>query len=696
MSFLNPLFLIATAAAVLPVLYHLVRRRRVQTVPFPSLMLLKGDEEQRIKRRRLQDWLLMLVRAALFGLLALAFARPFLPQERAALVPVSQREAVVLLIDRSFSMQYGDTFVRARQEALQQLDAAGPGDVFSVIAFSDDAQQLTDLSGDAALHRRVIEDELRPSYRPADVRQALQRARDVLLRADGSAQRKVVLISDFQRSGWTGVAEAETLPEGIAFEPVSVATENPSNAYVEAFNLGETRTGEEVALRYDARIRAQGPTSAASERAAQDRTVHLAVEGEPVLEQTLPGDATEPVTFEQTLSEAQTRQGQLSLAGSSGEADALPADDVFYFTYQIAPRPSILVVGDAPDDEQSGLFFLSRAFDVEENARYRFAAGGPSRLNRSLEDQDAVFLADVAALTEAQAQRLRQYVEAGGGLAVSLGASADAPALADAMRTLGVGRLEAPVTPSPDAVIGEVDAQHPVFSAFSSSEALWRPSFRRYVTVAPDTNAVVVGTYGTGDPFLLERALGQGTVLVYTSSFGTGWTDFPLRAAFVPFVYQLAGYVARRAEPQRLFVVGEAVSLRGAPGEAWEIRAPGGERFTVPVGEAGVGYFRDTEAPGHYLAANEDERFPFSVNIAPEASDVQFRDQEEVYAAVAGPAGRAAAAQGGETPEPPARLSAPDVEEQQQLWKYLLLLVLGLFALETVLANRRSGTTFGS
>ena len=690
MSFLNPLFLIATAAAALPVLYHLVRRRRVQTVPFPSLMLLKGDEEQRIKRRRLQDWLLMLVRAALFGLLALAFARPFLPQEGAVLVAGPQRQAVVLLIDRSFSMQYGDTFARARQEALRRLDAAGSGDAFSVVAFSDEAQQLTDLSGDPALHRRVIENELRPSYRPTDFRRALQRARDVLQRADGNAQRKIVLISDFQRSGWTGVAGEESLPEGFAFEPVSVAAEDPSNAYVEAFNLDETRTGEQVTLRYDARIQSQGQS------APPERTVRLAVEGESVHEQALLGDAPGPVTFEQTLSEAQTRQGQLALAAASDEGDALPADDAFYFTYQIAPRPSILIVGEAPDDERGGLFFLSRAFDVETNARYRFAAGDPARLNRSLADQDAVFLADVAALTEAQVQRLSEYVEAGGGLVVSLGAAADAPALAEAMRALGVGRLDGAVTPSPEAVTGEVDAQHPVFSAFASSGALWRPSFRRYVKVAPDTNAVVVGRYGTGDPLLLEHTLGQGRVLIYTSSFGTGWTDFPLREAFVPFVYQLAGRAVRGAEPQRLFTVGAAVPLPGMPGDTWEVRAPGGERFTVSVGETGVGYFRGTEAPGHYLAANGDERFPFSVNVAPEESDVQVRGQEEVYAAVAGPSRREATTQGsGGAPEQQVRQGPRDVEEQQQLWKYLILLVLGLFALETVLANRRPGTKFG-
>ncbi|MEX0600728.1 MAG: BatA domain-containing protein, partial [Rhodothermales bacterium] len=82
MSFINSIFLFATAAAVLPVLYHLVRRMRARTVPFSSLKFLKATPKELIRKRRLKDRLLMLARAALLALLALVFARPYLPSEQ--------------------------------------------------------------------------------------------------------------------------------------------------------------------------------------------------------------------------------------------------------------------------------------------------------------------------------------------------------------------------------------------------------------------------------------------------------------------------------------------------------------------------------------------------------------------------------------------------------------------------------------
>lgn len=679
MSFVNPLFLIGLAAAALPVLYHLVRRMRAKQVPFSSLMFLKATPKELVRRRRLRDLLLMAIRAALFGLLALAFARPFIPQERLPFISERQDRSTVLLIDASYSMQYADWFEAAKQAALRRLDEGEGADEFAVIAFSNQPQQLTAFDAERATHRGVIAG-LDATNRTTDVYAALRRAEEVL-RGARHDDRRIVLVSDFQRAGWSGQFENWKLGGGIAFEPVKVGDEAASNAYVEAFDLTKRRTGPRTAVRFDARIAAEG------EAASAERDVRLVVDGAEVDAQTVVPEASGRVSFEQMAPrEDATYQGTLALA-----EDALPIDDRFYFSYEVAPRPEVLVL-DGGRGARRDAFFLRSAFATGDDARYTFEAAAPERLLSEVQGQDVVFLTNVASLTAAQVDAVRRYVESGGSVVISFGEGVDLAAFSEHLRELGIGTVEEAVTPrlaqGADAIIGEVDGRHPIFSVFADAGvgAIFRPTFRRYARVAPDSAATVLGRYDTGDPFLLERRLGRGHLLVYTATFNTDWTDFPIDESYIPFVYQVAAYATRRSEAQRQFTVGDAVALEGRAGETVDVRAPGDRLFKVTVGENGTGLFQETEVPGPYVAAGSDGAFAFSVNVDRAESDLEARDANEAYAAVVArsDSARTSAQAGGGA-------SVEDEEARQKLWRYLIGLVIALFMLETVLANRRPG-----
>src|SRR5690606_29460205 len=254
MSFINSIFLFGLGAALLPVLYHLVRKLRAKKLPFSSLMFLKSTPKELVRKRRLRDILLMTVRAVMFGLLALVFARPFIPEEHFPLIAGTPSSSTVLLVDNSYSMQYGDVFDRAKQEALDRIDRAGSNDEISVVLFSDVARQMTPLSSEQALHRAAIE-QAWPGYRATDFYAPLRLASDIL--ADARHEHKeIVLISDMQRGGWTSTLENWKLDPSITFVPVKVAEEAPENAFVEAFNLTKRRADVRTALRFDARVRA--------------------------------------------------------------------------------------------------------------------------------------------------------------------------------------------------------------------------------------------------------------------------------------------------------------------------------------------------------------------------------------------------------------------------------------------------------
>src|SRR5829696_9741452 len=108
MSFLSPFLFFGLGAIAVPVLVHLIQRERKRVIEFPSLMFVQRIPYQSVRRRRIRHWALLLLRAAAIALIVAAFARPFTHQASIAAAGGGAAREVVILLDRSASMGYGD------------------------------------------------------------------------------------------------------------------------------------------------------------------------------------------------------------------------------------------------------------------------------------------------------------------------------------------------------------------------------------------------------------------------------------------------------------------------------------------------------------------------------------------------------------------------------------------------------------
>src|SRR3982750_3646345 len=108
MAFLTPFFLAGLAAIAVPLLVHLIQRERKRIVEFPSLMFVRRIPYQSVRRRRIRHWALLLLRAAAIALIVFAFARPFVHQGAVAAAAIGGAREIVVLLDNSASMGYGD------------------------------------------------------------------------------------------------------------------------------------------------------------------------------------------------------------------------------------------------------------------------------------------------------------------------------------------------------------------------------------------------------------------------------------------------------------------------------------------------------------------------------------------------------------------------------------------------------------
>ena len=116
MAFASPWYLLGLLAIGIPIAIHLSRRQRAERIVLPTARFLKAAQQKRVYFQRIQQWLLLAVRAAIVGLLAVAFARPIIADAPAEIVGRQPKSAVILL-DTSMSMQYADRFSRAKAAA---------------------------------------------------------------------------------------------------------------------------------------------------------------------------------------------------------------------------------------------------------------------------------------------------------------------------------------------------------------------------------------------------------------------------------------------------------------------------------------------------------------------------------------------------------------------------------------------------
>jgi hypothetical protein len=680
MAFLAPALLAGLLAIAIPIVVHLVQRERRTVVAFPSLMFLRRIPTQSVRRRAIRHWPLLALRVAAFALIAVAFARPFLSGGATEAAATSGTREVVVLVDRSASMGYQGHWPRAQEAARRVIRGLAPGDRASVVFFAADVEIAARADGGpAALLAAIDRAEPGPGltrYGPA------LRAAAGLLDTSTANRREVVLVSDFQKSGWDPAQDAR-LPPGVVLTPTSVAEQATSNAAVVGLTFVQQPAAKGVLVTASARVVNHAATPVAN------REITLSVDGHRVDSQRVSVGPGAPATVAFTPF---VIGGARARVTARLAPDQLPADDVFNAVVTAGGRVPVLIVESVNPAPDASLY-LARALGVAA------APGFDTRVTRAdgVQPEDisaaaVVVLNDSRVPTGAAGRALAEAVNAGTGLLVLLGErSAWSPDDPDLLP----GRLGAPVDRSGTSggSLGSIDFSHPVFEIFSSPRSgdLTAARVFRYRTLT--AAGKVLARFDDGAVAVAERRVGSGSVVAWTSTLDSYWNDLPLKPVFVPFVHQLMRHLGRYVEPRPWYTVGEAYDPADAPpaspgarpvaggaftavsptGRAVEPAAGSGTR-TVPLAETGFYEIRP--------AGSSAEPLVVAVNGAVAESDLAPIDPAALLANVT-PAG---AASGGAS-----RGRAVTVEEgerHQSLWWYLLVVGLWLLVVEAVVASR--------
>ena len=732
MSFLNSIMLFGTAAVAVPIIIHLLNRRKFKKVTWAAMKFIKLSVEQNQRRMQLEDLLLLLLRCALLALLAFALARPALKTSGTDVLGQTKVTAVVVL-DNSYSMDLRgldkkSAFQKARAAAKEAINAMPSGSYASVLLASDLVQEKDSIiSPTRALSQaHDVIDRAKVSHHATDLYPAVDRAVEIL-KGRAALRKEIYIITDGQASGWQQQGEIRKLIEGnrddirVYILRVGEATP-PANYAITGLDVASGLTPVDHPLRFDVTV---------ANHAAQSATnmiVGLYLDGgknpvDKVMIPSVKAGATRTVPLYARF----TKVGYHSVRASFDQPerfDSLEADNQNLLVVRAVREVRVLLVdGDteARDPREHESYFLKLALAPVADHYVKVDTTTPAGFARNvLNRYAAVALANVERLTPSQISALKDFLRQGGGLLVYPGDRVDVDfynkelfkkhgllpspwgeavgdATQDGVYTLfQAGGYEHPITaPWNNRDFGQLDdvrtfrrlkleKQPAVSSVNSIIEAGPVKVVLRYAAARDAEGSL-------GAPAIMERDWGAGRVFQFSSTADTAWSDFAVRASsVVPVLYRILGNVQAQGDAGLNLRVGESFLHPLAahqPNQQGRVIVPGlaqTNRLSAEVlRDRPVLQFKQTHRAGLYeFQLDGDEHTTlFAVQPDHRESDLHKVNDSELPSA--------------------ATLihweADTDLKEQVQkarvgaeYWLMILLVVLAMVALETYIAQKFS------
>jgi hypothetical protein len=660
MGFLAPWFLAGAVAVGLPFWIHLLRQYRSTPHPFSSLMFFERRTQSSIKHRRLRYLLLLSLRVALLLLLALAFANPFVSRTNAS---GGSRKMLILAVDNSFSMRYGDHLARAKQQALNAVSNLNSGERGQVLTVGSRIHFMTQPTEDADQLRTAIQ-----SIQPSDERGSYgEFARALRTIAQSSRiPLEVHFSTDLQKSSLPPAFADLRLGQETNLIFHSVADSKDPNWMVESVTA--------PAKIYDPKkVHVQAVIANVGGDAAK-RTVSLVLDGK-VLESKsvdVPANGRVGAEFLSLESPHGFHKAEIRIE----PADSLHEDDRFPFAIERSdPHPVLFL--HAAGEERDQLYYRAALESVSEAGFVLEPLAVEQAGNQAFSKYAFVVLSDTGPLPPGMENSLRSYVASGGSVLVVLGVHSAAVQRVPVSNEAIQGSSYASREGDRFQIVASADSEHPSLRRTNKLDGV---QFYQVIRVDPGQSRVIARLTNQL-PLLLEKQVGEGRVLVFTSTFDKISNDFPLHASFVPFIEESARYLGGQQDQSTNVAVDSYVELRSAKdqGASVEIVDPDG-KHPLSLKEATTTQSFQMSREGFYEIHRTNGREEMvAVHADRRESDLTQVPKEtlELWRNT----GR-----GPDVPSSGTESASP--ARPWSLWRYALLLVLIVAIIESVIASR--------
>ncbi|MDP6636427.1 MAG: BatA and WFA domain-containing protein [Phycisphaerae bacterium] len=725
-GFLTPWLLVGAAAMAIPFVLHLLSSVQAKDMPFPTLRFLKMSMEKTARRRRVQHWLLLLIRAGLLLLLAIAVAEP-ITQAFGGWMG-KNKQAIAVVLDNSYSMGAkagNDTRLdQAKLHAQNLLTGETPPES-GVVLTTNGISPISEMTSDwAALGRAVRDTPLSGGRAP--LLQKIRQAAQLLADHDTVSQKSIYVFSDLQRVSFEEIAAAEALmaKKDIHVMIVNTAPQTGQNIGISNLEVGGRRIVNSVVE----------TTATVVNSCPGDREVMVGlrlqgkITGTP-RRITLAGAGKDgSVATVRFLTSAGSiaggRTGDVFLCDEQSEPfkDDLELDNVRRFCMTVGGRAKALIlrgrVADGATVASDASTLLRIATDPWEGR-----ADAPWSISPKLMDAtdfkpqdlvgvDALFATNVPAFTTVQAAAVSEFVSRGGTVMLFLGPDVDAGAYNKAFGSILPGKILQPVGqvgPDAEAVgVSAVDIADPYLKGlFKERSDYLSPLVRRYFRMdRTGRGSTVLMGLANRDPLMLTKRIGRGRFTVCATAASGQWSNFLGSGAnvIVSMVIRACLLAPQNAEAMDSYLWGAQVSIQPKDPKQGKVRVTlpmkqgsKQETVTLDLNARGRATFTGTRRIGvyHWRVTGPDADDPgnrgsFAVNPSGDEADLKgystpgFRrvlekaGLEKVYV--------------GSTLKEVMESAVADAQPAEW-WDVVCIVVILLLIVEALVANRSEKTT---
>jgi aerotolerance regulator-like protein/VWA domain-containing protein len=629
--FLYPLFLFGLAAASLPILIHLLNRRRLKRIRFPAVRFILLSQKRISRSYRLRHWLLLALRTLAVVFLALLLANPIF-QTGAGLFAGAGPVALVVLLDNSLSMTWsgdGNGFKQAKDAARTLISALNEGDRAAIIPTNITGKESFHLKGQKDVLLRDL-DGIEIADGTANLTAALGKAYQTLNQPAG--QKEIRVITDLGLTGWDqfSVSGLKQVDPSIPIKFIHISRkQTPANGTIKEIRLGGQGVGVNLPLDIDVTLANFG------ESEIKDVLAQLSVDGQGRGQKlvTIPPKSENTVSFQTRLAQPGAHAGQVTLKkeGLAGNASA-------NFTLDAQDKLKMLVVDGDPQTSlvQSESFFLSRALNPtgeRDASLFLPTVILPDGLNATaLETYQVVILCNVAVLPDVFLTKVTNFLRQGGGLLIFAGDKFQPDNYNQKFARDLPGQLsEKKLVPEANGEkITKYDAAHPALQFLA--DPILQDSIRSarvWGYVRSNAGKTPLISLANGDPLLLEQKVGAGRIMFMATSADRDWTDVPLKTVYLPLIQSLSQYLAggKRGSLDAGVVVGSVKEIALPPsfvGKNLRVTKPNKQTVDVAIAaekDHAVATIDDNDRAGIYrlslAAGGEKDGAPQNYAVNP-------------------------------------------------------------------------------
>lgn len=597
MSFLFPTLLtIGLPLIAVPILIHLINLRRQQRIRWAAMQFLIESQKRNRRWILLKQFLLLLTRMAVIGLVVMMLAHLVLRNEWLSLLGRGTTHHLVLL-DDSYSMsdRWGDTTAlnegkKAVEAIVDQASQQSDAQLITLLRFSE-AVALS-AGAQPKIYAERINDTFRsklesllagwePSQTdvgPADALKAIPR----LPLEKNDETLMVYLVSDYRNRQFATATEVRKLLADLKDK------EHVSQIHLVRC-VREARPNLAItALAPESGVRAAGVEMWMSvtvanygDTAARGVTLQLEQDGD-----ALPALVLDDIPPRDEI----THKFRVQFAGIGGHsltaslpADAVDVDNRRYFACDLPAARPVAIIDGSKDGRGGHQLSLALAPGGNTRTGWQPHVEPPSFLAdvEKLNQQAAVYLLDVPRLTEDELASLEKYVKSGGGVAFFVGADTDRSFYNDRLYHAGQGLFPAPLklpTQLMDRTKDTPDLQvtsHPLFQVLAGRRNGFLPVIMVNYFYAlqddwvppKDGTTQVIATLRNNQPLVIERKFGKGRVIAQLTKLSSGdtplgkWSNWSLNPAFPVLANELTSYLAASRQIDPLHLVGDDLAI---------------------------------------------------------------------------------------------------------------------------------------